>query len=203
MFPISSSSSSIYSLSPEPSYSISFFSSFIVSIVLHSLVLPPFHCLQFLSNLVQYSLSYLLFNYPNNFFVMNYSGNSSLLNVPSSFSYFLTSSISCQYSFSYSSIAFLAFFRFSLPSQVSDSAVNPFYHTRYLSFSRILYLFRILFTFHFSSPLITTGAGCSFLCPSTCPTYLCILLTLTTECIFTVLDSSNSTAFNDIICFIL
>ena len=115
----------------------------------------------------------------------------------------ITSSISHRYSFSYSSIASLAFSRFFFPFQVSDSAVNPFYHTRYLSFPHILCLFSILSTFYSSSPSITTGAGCSFLCPSTCPTYLCILLTLTTECIFTVLGSSNSTMFDNTIFFIL
>ena len=106
-------------------------------------------------------------------------------------------------SLSYSSIASLAFSKFSSPFQVSDSAVNPFYRTRYLFFPLICRLFSILSTSYSSSPSITTGAGCSFLCPSTCPTYLHILLTLTTECIFTVLGSSNSTAFNNTIFFIL
>ena len=203
MFPISSLFSSVHSLSPEPPCLLSSSSSFIISMVLHPLVLPPFHCLQFLSNLAQYSSSYLLSDHPNSFLAMNHPGNSPLLNVPSSFSCFLTSSISHQYSFSYSSIASFVFSRFSLPSQVSDSAVNPFHCTRYLSFPHILHLFRILSTSHFSSPSITTGAGCSFLCPSTCPTYFHILLTLTTECIFTVLGSSSSTVFNDTIFFIL
>ena len=93
MFPISLLSFSVHSLSPEPSCSISSFSSFIVSIVLHPLVLSPFHCTQFLSNLAQYSLSYLLSDYPNNFLAMNCPGNSPLLNIPSSFSCFLTSSV--------------------------------------------------------------------------------------------------------------
>ena len=117
MFPISSLFSSVHSLSPEPSCLLSSFSFFIVSIVLCSLVLFPFHCLQFLSNLAQYSLSYLLSDYPNSFLAVNRPGNSPLLNILSSFSCFLTSSISHQYSFSYSSITSLAFSRFSLPSQ--------------------------------------------------------------------------------------
>ena len=65
-------------------------SSLIVSKIL--LLLLPFHCFQFCSNLLQYSLSYLLFDYPNNFFAINLSGNSPLLNV--------LSSLSCQFTFS-------------------------------------------------------------------------------------------------------
>ena len=203
MLPISLLSSSVHSLISELSCLISSSSSFIVSIVLCLLVFPSFHLLQFLSNLAQYSSSYLLSNHPNNVFAVNCPGSSFLLNISSSLSCYLTSFMSCWYSFSYSSTASFAFSRFSLPSQVSDSAMNLFYHTRYLSFPRIHHLFRILSTSYFSSPLITTGPGCPFLCPSTCPTYLCILLTLTTECIFTVLGSSNSTAFGDMIFFIL
>ena len=56
---------------------------------------------------------------------------------------------------------------------ISDSAVNLFYCTRYLSFPYILHLFRILFTSYSSFFSITTGAGCFFLCPSTYPTYFC------------------------------
>ena len=203
MLPISLSSSSVHSLIPGLFCSISSFSSFIVFIVLCSLVFSPFHLLQFLSNLAQYSSSYLLSDYPNNFFAVNRSGSFPLLNIPSSLSYRLTSSMSRLYSFSYSSTASFAFSRFSFPSQVSDSAMNPFYYIRYLSFPRICCLFRILSTSHSSSPLITTGLGCPFLCPSTCPTYLHILLMLTTKCIFTVLGSSNSTTFGNMIFFIL
>jgi len=174
MLPILSSSSSVHSLSSKFSHLISSSFSFIISIVLYPLTLSPFHHLQFLSSLLQYSSSYCLFVHLNNFFAVNHPGSSPLLNVPSSFSYYLMSSMSHQYSFSYSSIASLAFSRFSLPSQVSDSAVNPFHHTKYLSFSHICCLFRILSTFHSFSSSIITGAGCSFLCLSTCPTYLCI-----------------------------
>ena len=86
-----------------------------VSMVLRPFVLLFFHRLQFLSNLAQYSLLYFLSNHPNNFLAMNHPGNSPLLNIPFSFSCFLISSISYWYSFSYSSIASLAFSRFSLP----------------------------------------------------------------------------------------
>ena len=203
MFPISLSSSSVHSLSLKLSCSISSSSSLIVSIVLRSLICPPFHHFQFLSSLSQYSLSYCLSDHPDSFFAVNHSGSSPLLNVPSFLSCRLTSSMSCQYSFSYSSTASLVFSRFSLPFQISDSAMNLFHCTKYLSFPHICCLFRILFTSYSSSSSITTGAGCSFLCPSTCPTYLCILLTLTTECIFIVLGSSNSTMFDNTIFFIL
>ena len=111
--------------------------------------------------------------------------------------------ISCRYSFSNSLIASFAFFKFSLPSHVSDSAINPFHHTKYLSFPLTRCLFNILSTSHSSSSLIITGAVCSFFYPSTCPMYLCILLMLTTRCIFIVLGSSNSTTFVDTILFTL
>jgi len=90
------------------------------------LLLLPFYCFQFCSNLPQYSLSYLLSDHPNNFFVVNLPSNSPLLNVPFSFSCQFTSSMFHQYSLSYSSITSLAFSKFSLSSQVSDSTVNPF-----------------------------------------------------------------------------
>ena len=134
---------------------------------------------------------------------MNLPGNSSLLNVPSSCSCLVISSMSRQYSFLNSLIVSCAFSKFSLLSHVFDSAINPFQCTKHLSFPLTRYLFRILFTSHSSSSLIITRASCSFFCPSTCSMYLHILLILTTRCIFTVLSSSNLTAFNDIIFFIL
>ena len=112
-----------------------------------------------------------------------YLPGSSLLNVLlSSFaSYHLTSSSSSLwYSFSNSSTNSIAFFRFSLLSHVSSSAVYPFYHTRYLSLPHTFLLFIIFSTFHSSSSSITTGCGTFFFCPSTCDLYLHTLLTLTT-----------------------
>ena len=167
MLPISSSSSSVHSLISEFFCPISF-SSLIISRV--CLFFSPFHLFQFHSNLSQYSSSYLLSDYPNNFFAVNLPSSSPLLNVPSSFSCLLISSISYWYFFSNSSTTFFTFSKFSLPSQVFDSAVNPFHLTKYLSFPLICHLFRILFTSYFSSPSIITEAGCSFLCPSTCST---------------------------------
>ena len=203
MFPISSSSSSVHSLISYFSCSISSYSSFIVSIVLCPLALPPFHLLQFLSNLIRYSSLYFLSNHPNNFLTINLPSNSSLLKVPSSLSCLLTSSMSYQYSFSNSSTTSFAFSKFSFPFQVSDSAVNPFHHTKYLFFSLICHLFKILLTSHSSFPSIITGAGCSFLCSSTCPTYFHILLMFTTGCILIVLGNSNSTTFANTIFFTL
>ena len=190
MFPISLSSSSVHSLISDFFCSISFCFFFIISIVFHSLALSPFYLLQFLSNLIQYFSSYFLSNYPNNFLAINLPGNSLLLKIPFSFSCLLTSSMSYWYSFSNFSTTSFVLSRFSFPSQVLDLAVNPFYHTKYLFSPFIHHLFKILLTSHSSFPLIITKAGCSFFCPSTCPMYLCILLTLTTGCIFTILDSS-------------
>ena len=159
--------------------------------------------LQFLSNLAQYSSSYLLSVYPYNFLTTNLPSNSPLLNVPFSLSCLLISFISLLYSFSNSSTVSFVFPRFSFPFQVSDSIVNPFHHTRYLFFSLIHCLFNILSTSYSFSSSIITGADCSFLCSSTCPIYLHILLTLTTRCILIVAGSSNSTAFIDTISLIL
>ena len=198
MLSILSLSSSVHSLTPDFSSSIS--SSFrIVFIVSLFIGFLPFHRLQFFSILPQYSWSYCLSNHPYSFFAVNLPGNSPHLNVVSSRSCHATSSISRQYSFSNSSIASFTFSKFSFPSQISDSAVNPFQRTKYLSFPLTCHLFRILSTSHSSSPSIITGAGCSFFCPSTCPTYRRILLALTTGCIFTVLGNSNLTTFDDII----
>ena len=198
MLPILSSSFSVHSRTPDFSSSVSF-SSGIVFIISLLTGLLPFHCLQFLSNLSQYFWLYCLFDHPYNIFTVNFPDNSPHLNVIFLRSCYATSSMSCRYSFSNSSIAFFAFFKFSLPFQVLDSVVNPFQCTRYLSFSLTHCLFRILSTSHSSSPLIITRAGCFFFCPSTCLIYLRILLTLTTGYILTVLGSSNLTAFDDTI----
>ena len=166
MLPISSSPS-VHSLISEFFCSISSFSSIISKV---RFLFSSFHLFQFYSNLPQYSSSYLLSDHPNNFFTVNLPGSSFLLNILSSLSCFLTSFISHQYFFSNSSTTSFAFPKFSFSSQVSDSAVNPFNFTKYLSFSLIHCLFRILSISYSSSPSIITGASCSFLCPSTCPT---------------------------------
>ena len=203
MLPILLLSSSVYSLTPNFFCSIFSSSSLIIFNTSLSFLCFPFHCLQFLSSLLQYSWSYYLSDYPNNFFAINLPSSSPLLNVPFSCSCLLTFFMSYWYSFSNSLIASLVFSRFSLPSQVFDSTVNHFYLTKYLFFSLIYCLFKILSTSYSSFLLIITGASCSFLCSSTCPMYLHILLTLTTRCIFTVLDSSNLTVFDNTIFFTL
>ena len=172
MFSISSSSSFVYFLSSKSSCPISFFFSFIFSIVLCPLAFSSFYYFQFLSNLAQYSLLYLLSNQPNSFFAVNCSSSSLLLNISSFLFCLLTFFISCQYFFFNSSTASFVFSRFSIPSQVFDSTVNPFHYTRYLSFSLTYHLFSILFTSHSFSSSIITGAGCFFLCSFICPTYL-------------------------------
>ena len=174
MLPIFSSSFFVHFLISDPFCLISSSFSLIVSSILFLFPCFPFHYFQFLSSLPQYSSLYLLSDHLNNFLAVNLPGSSPLSNVPSSLSCWFTSSMSYWYSFSNSLIASFAFPRFSLSFQVSDSAVNPFYLTRYLSFLLIHCLFRILSTSHSSSPLIITGIGCSFFYPSSCPTYLCI-----------------------------
>ena len=127
-----------------------------------------FHCCQFSSNFFQYSHSYFFSPHPYNNFAIYFPGNS-LLNTffSSSLSYHRVSSSSfLLYSFSNSSTKSLVFLRFSLLSQVSSFTVHSFHYTRYLSLPRTCLLFIIFFTFHFSSPLITTGCSISFFCPS-------------------------------------
>jgi len=93
-----------------------FFFSLIISIVFLFLGCSSFYHFQFLSNLSQYSLSYFLFDYSNNFFAINLLDNSSLSNTPSSLSCQFTSFMSYQYSLSNSLIASFAFPRFSFSS---------------------------------------------------------------------------------------
>ena len=202
MLPNSSSSSSMHSLTSDSFCSISFSFSWIISKVL-PLAHLPFHCLQFPSNLPQYSLLYCLFDHPNSFFTVNYPGSSPLLNIPSSLFCHLTSSMFYWYFFLNSSTTPFIFSKFFIPFQVSDSIINLFYCTRYLSFPLIHYLFNILLTSYSFSPLIITRAGCSFLYPFTCPIYLCILLMFTTRYTLIVLGNSNSTAFTNMIFFTL
>ena len=114
-----------------------------------------------------------------------------------------SSSSSLRYSLSNSSTNSIAFFRFSLLSYVSSSAVHPFHCTKYLSLPHTFLLFIIFSTSHSFSPSITTGCGVSFLCLSTCDLYRHTWLTLTTGCILTVLGRSNSIALLEMIAFTL
>ena len=141
------------------------------------------------------NITYHTFYLTNSFLAINHPGSSPLLNISSSLFCLLISFICCQYFFSNSSTASFVFSRFSISSQVSDSTMNPFYYIRYLSFSLTCHLFNILSIFYSFSPSIITEVSCFFLCPSTCPIYLYILLIFTTECILIVLGSFNSTIF--------
>ena len=132
--------SSFYSLSLDSSWPISSFF-LIIFIIFCLLISSSFQYLQFLSNLAQYSLLYLLSVHLYNFLTINLSSNFPLLNVSSSLSCFLTFSISLLYSFLNSFITSFVFSRFSFSSQVSNSAINPFYCTRYLFFPLIYCLF--------------------------------------------------------------
>ena len=123
MLPISSSFSFVHSLTPEFFWSISSFSSLTISRFLLLLVCPPFHHLQLLSNLPQYSWLYLLSDHLNSFLAINLPGNSPLLNVPFSCFCLATSFISRWYSFSNSLIASFVFFKFSL-SQTSFGYIS-------------------------------------------------------------------------------
>ena len=117
MLPISSLSSSVYSLISDSFCSISLSSFQIVSKVLLPLACLPFYYLQFLFNLLQYSSLYLLSDHSNSFFAVNCPGSSSLLNISSSPFCYLISFISCWYSFSNSSTTFFVFSKFSISFQ--------------------------------------------------------------------------------------
>ena len=110
-----------------------------------------FYRLQFTSIHLQYSLSYFLFPHSYNILAVYLPGNSLLnLLLSSSFSCHLTfSSSSLQYFFLNSLTNSIAFFKFSLLSQVSSSAMHPFYHTRYLFLSLVYNLFNLPFFFPF------------------------------------------------------
>ena len=135
-----------------------------------------------------------------------YLSSYSLLNIFlfSSASYCLTSSSSSLlYSLSNSLTNSMAFFKFSLLSQVSSFAVHPFHHTKYLFLSHTFLLFMIFLTSHSSSSSITTGCGISFLCSSTCDLYHYTRLTLITGCILIILGNSNLIALLEIIALTL
>ena len=165
---------SVHSLSSNSLCSISSSFSLIVSMICCPLLYLPFHCLQFFSSLPQYSLLYLLSVHPHSFLVVNLPSNSSLASIPlfSSLSCFCISFIFLLYSLSNSSTTSLAFSKFSSPFHVSKSAMNPFYHTKYLSFLLTHYLFRIFSISYFSFPSTIIRAGCFFFCPVTCPAYI-------------------------------
>ena len=169
----------------------------------HFITWPPFkfpcpkeffYCLQFSSHFLFLCLLYSLFDHPYSIFAVNLP-ESSLENSFLLFSSFccLTSSASFLYSLSNSSTSFFVFFRFSLLSQVSSSAVYLFYCTKNFFFPLTILLFSIFSTSNFSSPLIITSFGRVFLCSSIWGLYNHTRLTLTMECILIKLDSCYKT----------
>ena len=141
-----------------------------------------FHLCQFLSNFLRYSFSnFPLFHLYSNFSIF-LSSNFPLLNSLSSailvLSYLLTFVFIHP---SNSSNVFFAFSKFSFFFQISCSAINSFYHTRYWFTPLIFLLFNIFSTFHFLTPSISICFPFSFLCPPTCSLYCTIQLTFTTR----------------------
>ena len=134
-----------------------------------------FYFHQFLSNFLKYSSSNFLSFHPYNIFAINFSGNSPLLksfsSAISNFSCLLTSAFILP---SNSSNTSLVFPKSSLLSQVSYSAVNLFYRTKYLSTPLIFLLFNIFSISHSLTPSISIGFPSSFFCPSTCSLYRAI-----------------------------
>ena len=140
-----------------------------------------FHQYQFSSHFFSLSLSYLLFLQLYSSFAVNSLGNSRLNSLSSSSCSCRLSSLSSSlYSLSNSSTSSFAFSRFSLLSQVSSSAVQPFYLTKNLFFPLTILLFMIFSTSNSSSPSMMTGFGGIFFCPFTCGLQSRTLLTLTT-----------------------
>ena len=155
----------------------------------------PFYLLQFLSSFFRYSQSNFPLSYPYNIFAVN------LPSISLCSSFILLPSF--PYSFSYSSTASFAFFRFVSFSHKSSSAVYSFYLIKYSYLLYLLLLFIIFSTSYSSSPSIITGRASCFFCPQTCSLYLLILLTFTTGWILTVFGNSSSTALVDMTLFTL
>ena len=153
-----------------------------LSPLLTTLILPPlqgfssretdFYLCQFFSNFLRYSaLNFPLFH-PYSNFAIYFPSNIPLLNSSSSiasiFSCLLTSALTPFLNLFTNS---LAFSKSSSFSHESCSAINPFYHTRYLSTSLIFLLFNIFSTSHSSTPSTSIGFPSSFFCPPTCSLY--------------------------------
>ena len=123
-----------------------------------------FHLLQFFSNLFKYSSSNFQSSHPYNNFAVYFPGNSILLYSSTFPSCLLASIPLCSNSLINSS----AFFKFFLLSQVSPSAINPFYLIKYFSTPLILFLFNIFSTSHSSTSSTFTSFPSSFFCPFIC-----------------------------------
>ena len=96
-----------------------------------------------------------------------------------------------------SSNTFLTFSKSSFFSQVSCSAINLFYRTKYFPTPLIFLLFNIFSISHSSTPSTSIGFLFSFFYPSTCSLYHTIRLTFTTKWILIEVGSHNLTALVD------
>ena len=119
--------------------------------LLASLNVFLFHFTQFLSSFLKYSFSNFSLSYPYNIFAIYFSSNSPLLkffsSTLSSFPCLLTSVLIFP---SNSTTNSFAFSKSSSLSQLSCSAVNLFYHTKYFTTPLTFCLFNILSTFYSS-----------------------------------------------------
>ena len=129
---------------------------------------------------------------------MNFSGNSSSL----MFLFFTIFNFSCHLTFVFilpsnsATTSFVFFKSFSL-SQLSHSAINSLYYTKYFTIPLIFLLFNIFSTFHSSIPSTSTSFTFSIFCLSTCSLYYTIWLTFTTRWIFIKVGSCNLTTLVD------
>ena len=134
-----------------------------------------FHFCQFLSHFLRYSSSNFPSFYLYKIFAINFPNSFSLLMslsfTISIFFCFLTSAFIFPSNSSSTSSAFPKSYFFS---QVSCSAINLFYHTRYFSTPLIFFLFNIFSIFHSLTPSTSIGFFSSFFYPSTCFLYCTI-----------------------------
>ena len=136
----------------------------------------------------------------HNIFAVYFSGNSPLLKSLSSaisnFSYHLTSAFILP---SNSTTTSFAFPKSSSFFHVLCSIVNLFHCIKYFTTPLIFCLFKILFTFHSSTPSTSTSFASSTFCPSICSLYHTTWLTFTTGYILIEVGSYNLTTLVDII----
>ena len=158
----------------------------------------PFYHIQFLSNFFKYFFLNFPSSHPYNNFAVYLPSNSTLLksfsSANSNFSYFFISIFPLK-----SFTNFLAFFKFSFLSQLSFSAVNLFYCTRYFTTSLSFFLFKTFSISYSSTSSTFIGFTSSFLCPSTCILYHTTWLIFTTRWTLIDVNSCNLTILVDTI----
>ena len=142
--------------------------------------------------------SNLLSSHLYNIFAIYFPGNSpflkSLSSAISNFFCFLISAFNLS---SNSATTSFVFSEFSSLSQLSCSAINPFYLTKYFIIPLIFLLSNIFSTFHSLTSSIFTNFTSSTFCIFTCFLYHTIQLTFTTEWILIEMDSCNLTILVD------